>query len=52
MPKENILSIDFSVFKSQVISFLEPEDQSKYESEDVWDSMRLRLVEALSEGQL
>lgn len=46
--KENILSIEYEVFKSQVISYLEPEDQSQYESEEVWDDMRLKVVEALS----
>jgi predicted nucleotidyltransferase component of viral defense system len=48
--KENILSMDFAVFKSQVISYLEPEDQSRYGSEEVWDSIRLHVVESLGEG--
>lgn len=46
--KENILSMDFVVFKSQVISYLEPEDQSQFESEKVWDNIRLHVIEALS----
>ena len=46
--KENILSIEYEVFKSQVISYLEPEDQSQYESEEVWDNMRLQVIEALN----
>ncbi len=48
--KENILSMDFAVFKSQVISYLEPEDQPRYGSEEVWDSIRLHVVESLGEG--
>ncbi|GAG93141.1 unnamed protein product, partial [marine sediment metagenome] len=48
--KENILSLDFGVFKSQVISYLEPEDQPRYESEEAWDNIRLHVVESLSEG--
>jgi predicted nucleotidyltransferase component of viral defense system len=48
--KENILSMDFAAFKSQVVSYLEPEDQPQYESEEVWDNMRLKILEALSEG--
>ena len=48
--KENILSMDFVVFKSQVISYLEPEDQPRYGSEEVWDSIRLHVVESLGEG--
>lgn len=46
---ENILSLDYATFKSQVISYLEPEDQPQYESEEVWDNMRLQVIEALSE---
>jgi len=45
--KENILSTTFAIFKSQVLSYLEPEVQRQYDSEDVWDSMRLKVVEAL-----
>ncbi len=47
--KESILSMDFVVFKSQVISYLEPEDQPRYESEEVWDNIRLHVVKTLSE---
>jgi predicted nucleotidyltransferase component of viral defense system len=45
--RENILSTDFAAFKSQVISYLEPEVQKQYDSEDVWDGMRLKVVETL-----
>lgn len=45
--KENTLSTTFAIFKSQVLSYLEPEVQRQYDSEDVWDSMRLKVVEAL-----
>lgn len=50
--KENILSMDFAVFKSQVISYLEPEDQPRYGTEEIWDSIRLHVVESLGEGSL
>jgi len=46
---ESILSMDFDVFKSQVISYLEPEDQTRFESEEVWDTMRLHIVETLGD---
>jgi predicted nucleotidyltransferase component of viral defense system len=49
--KENILSMDFNVFKSQVISYLEPEDQTRFQSEEVWDTIRLHVVETLGEGK-
>jgi len=45
--KENIFSMDFVIFKSQVISYLEPEDQSGFDSKEVWDNIRLHVVEAL-----
>jgi len=47
--KENIFSMDFTIFKSQVISYLEPEDQPRFESSEVWDNIRLHVVEALGE---
>ena len=45
--KENIFSVDFVIFKSQVISYLEPEDQPGFDSKEVWDNIRLHVVEAL-----
>jgi len=45
--KDNILSIDFVVFKSQVIPYLESEDQPRFDSEEVWDNIRLDVVESL-----
>ena len=46
--KDIILSVDFVVFKSQVISYLEPEDQPRFESEDIWDNIRLNVVESIT----
>ena len=45
--KDNILSIDFAVFKSQVIPYLESEDQPRFDSEEVWDNIRLDVIESL-----
>jgi predicted nucleotidyltransferase component of viral defense system len=47
--KERILLMDFRIFKSQVISYLEPEDQPRFESEKVWDNIRLHVIEIMSE---
>lgn len=47
--KENILSIEFDVFKSQVLSYLDSEDQARFEPEEIWDDIRLRVVKLLSE---
>ena len=46
--KDNVFSLDFVVFKSQVISYLEPEDQSRFDTREVWDSIRLHVVESLT----
>jgi hypothetical protein len=49
--KEYILNIDFGQFKSQVVSYLEPDIQDHYDSAKTWDAMRWRLIEALGEEQ-
>jgi predicted nucleotidyltransferase component of viral defense system len=49
--RENILSMDYALYKSQVISYLDPEDQSQYESEQVWDDIRLKVVESIRENE-
>jgi len=48
--KENILAMDFGQFKSQVVSYLEPDLQHHYDSEETWDAIRWRLIEVLGEG--
>ena len=39
--------IDFAIFKSQVLSYLPAEDQPRFDSPDVWDTLVLEIVEAL-----
>jgi hypothetical protein len=48
--KENILAMDFGQFKSQVLSYLDSELELPYDSEETWDAMRWRIIEALGEG--
>ena len=48
--KESILAVDFGQFKSQVLSYLEPDLQARYDSEETWDALRWRIIEALGEG--
>jgi len=48
--KENVLAVDFGQFKSQVVSYLEPDLQPHYDAEETWDAMRWRIIEALGEG--
>ena len=43
----NALSVDFGMFKSQVLGCLAADDQARYDSSSVWDSMVLEVVEAL-----
>jgi hypothetical protein len=45
--RANALAIDFSTFKSQVLAFLPPEDQARYDSHAVWDTLVLEVVEFL-----
>jgi predicted nucleotidyltransferase component of viral defense system len=43
----NALSVDFGMFKSQVLAYLAPEDQPSFDAATVWDAMVLEVVEAL-----
>jgi len=40
-------AIDFAVFKSQVLAYLQPDDQARYDAPDVWDTLVLEVLEAL-----
>jgi len=48
--QSNALAIDFNVFKSQVLSYLHPEYRDQYDSQSVWESIVLNVVEAIVEG--
>jgi hypothetical protein len=43
----NAMSIDFRTFKSQVLAYLEPDDQKHFDSSSVWDTLVLEVVDAL-----
>ena len=43
----NAMSVDFGMFKSQVLAFLAPEEQAQYDSPSVWDTVVLEAVDAL-----
>lgn len=47
----NAMTIDFGMFKSQVLAYLPPEDQAHYDSSSVWDTIVLEVVDALRMGQ-
>lgn len=48
----NAMEMDFTVFKSQVLSFLSPDHRRQYDSQSVWDDILLRVAEALQKGSL
>ena len=48
--QDNIWAISYDMFKSQVLSHLHPEYQTQYASPELWESMVLRVVDALGES--
>jgi predicted nucleotidyltransferase component of viral defense system len=46
----NALTVDFATFKSQVLAYLHPDEQGRYDSASVWESIVLEVVEALGRG--
>jgi predicted nucleotidyltransferase component of viral defense system len=46
----NALTVDFATFKSQVLAYLHPDEQARYDSESVWESIVREVVEALGGG--
>lgn len=44
----NAMSVTFDMFKAKVLSYLNEDHQSQYDSEAIWDEMVLRVVEALN----
>lgn len=49
--RANAMTIDFGIFKSQVLAFLAPEDQASYDSAPAWDAIVLEVVAALERVQ-
>lgn len=45
--RDNALSVGFDTFKAQVVSFLDSDHQSQYDSPSVWDDLVLRVVAAM-----
>jgi hypothetical protein len=46
---ERVMSLEYDVFKAQVVSYLSDEDQAIYGTRDAWDRMRELVVERLQE---
>lgn len=45
--RDNAWTISFDMFKSQVVSYLNPEYQAQYSSPETWGNMILKIIEAL-----
>jgi predicted nucleotidyltransferase component of viral defense system len=45
--RANALSVDFDTFRSQVLSYIEPEARAHYDSPSAWDTLVLEVVERL-----
>lgn len=46
----NALTVDFATFKSQVLAYLHPDEQERYDSTSVWESIVMEVVEVLGGG--
>jgi hypothetical protein len=44
---EKVKSITYAEYKSQVVAFLEPENQAQYGSSDTWSGIVARVIKAL-----
>jgi hypothetical protein len=47
----NAMTVDFGMFKSQVLAYLPPDDQAHYDSSSIWDTIVLEVVDALRMGR-
>jgi hypothetical protein len=47
--RANATIVGFETFKSQVLAYLSPEDQARYDSASVWDTLVLEVAEALED---
>src|SRR3990172_4324974 len=47
----NAMTVDFRMFKSQVLAYLPPDDQAQYDSPSVWDTILLEVADALRTGR-
>lgn len=47
--KENAFEISFEQFSDTVVSYLAPDDQSVYNTEDIWDDIKLKVSNFIEE---
>jgi hypothetical protein len=48
--RERIFLVSYPQYRDKVVAFLAPEEQATYESEALWDEIRLRVEGLLAEG--
>lgn len=49
--RERVFSVEYEQFRDTVVSFLASEDQTTYDSKELWDEVRLRAVHLLDVGE-
>ena len=49
--RANAMTVDFGMFKSQVLAYLPADEQPRYDSASVWDTLVLEVVDALAGGR-
>lgn len=47
--KENLFAVSFEQFRDTVISYLAPDDQPAYNTADIWDEMKLKVLNFIEE---
>lgn len=48
--RDNAINIPFGQFKSQVLAYLPPDQQTQYDSESIWEDMTRRVTDALEKA--
>ncbi len=48
--RDTIYSLEYEQYRDTVVSFLGPEDRLAYDSPQIWDEIRLRVLAMLEEG--
>ena len=48
--RDRIDSIEYRQYRDTVVNFLGPEDRTAYDSRQIWDEIRLRVLSMLEGG--
>ncbi|MGH9389225.1 MAG: nucleotidyl transferase AbiEii/AbiGii toxin family protein, partial [Vicinamibacteria bacterium] len=50
LARDRVFSVDYDRYRDTVVAFLAPEDQSTYDSTEMWEEIRLRVEGLLESG--